>query len=250
MSSVLITGASKGIGRAVAEQLAAKGHRVVATGRDAASLDGLEVAEKLALDVNDEASVNAAVAAAGEVDVLFANAGIMAMGAVEAVAIAEAQAIFNTNVFGTLRVVRAVAPRMRERGSGRIILASSILGRAVLPGFAAYSASKWAIEAYGEGLAMELGGFGIEVVVAEPGPVASGLVENMPRVTLDDDPYKLDNPIVPEIMIPTEEAAADYVELVEADTVPLRRPIGAFTEDQLGKRDKAPFDKPWFIGSE
>jgi NAD(P)-dependent dehydrogenase (short-subunit alcohol dehydrogenase family) len=248
MSSVLITGASKGIGRATAVELAQRGHRVIATARDPRALADLDVAARLRLDVTDQASVDAAVAEAGEIDVLVNNAGIMSMGDVESTPIDEVERLLHHNTIGAIRVTRAVLAQMRRRRSGRLVFLSSILGRTVLPAFAAYSASKWAIEAYGEALAMELGRFEIDVVLAEPGPVSSGLLEGLEHFALPDDPYGITSPITPEITIATGEVATALADLVEADEVPLRSPVGAFTTSVLARRDTEPFDRPFLLG--
>ena len=118
MARALITGCSTGIGRAAAVELTARGHQVVATARRPDSLAGLEVAERLALDVDDTASVQAAVAAAGSVDVLVNNAGWESAGPVEKADLDEVRAMFETNLLGAARMVQAVLPAMRERGVG------------------------------------------------------------------------------------------------------------------------------------
>ena len=119
MTRALITGCSTGIGRATAVELMKRGHEVVATARRPEVLDDLDVTQRLALDVTSDASVAAAVAAAGEIDILVNNAGIGVGGPVEQVPIAEAQAMFDTNVWGAARMVQAVAPGMRDRSRGR-----------------------------------------------------------------------------------------------------------------------------------
>src|ERR1700742_3781684 len=113
MASVLITGASRGIGRLTAAELARRGHRVVATARDPRTLDDLKVDLRLRLDVTDQASVDAAVAEAGQIDVLVSNAGIMAMGSVEATPLSETERIFDQNLIGAIRVTQAVLPQLR-----------------------------------------------------------------------------------------------------------------------------------------
>ena len=172
----------------------------------------------------------------------------MAIGSVEATPISEVERMFDQNVTGGIRVTRTVLPQMRERRAGRLVFVSSVLGRVVLPGFAPYSASKWALEALGEALAFELQPFGIDVVVAEPGPTNSGLLENLPNFTLTGDPYGLTNPITPEITSTTEEVAAALADLVESPAVPLRAPIGAFTRSVTEARDAAPWDRPFALG--
>ncbi len=189
MSSILITGASKGIGRATAVELARRGHRVIATARDPRALSGLDVDQRLRLDVTDQASVDAAVAQAGEIDVLISNAGVIFRAAVEASPVAEIERLYAQNTAGAIRVTQAVLPQMRERGSGRLVFVSSVAGRTVLPGNAAYAATKWALEAFAEALAMELADFGIDVTLAEPGPVSSGALDDPLAYRLAGDPY-------------------------------------------------------------
>ncbi len=189
MSSVLITGASRGIGRAVAIEFARRGHRVVATARDPGTLAELNVNQRLALDVTDEASVTAAVADAGDIDILIANAGVIFYAAVEATPLAELQRLLNFNTVGAIRVAQAVLPQMRERGDGKLMFMSSVLGRVVLPPSAGYAATKWALEALVETLAIEVEPFGIQAALLEPGAVSSGALDDVTTYTLPDDPY-------------------------------------------------------------
>nr|WP_244188187.1 SDR family NAD(P)-dependent oxidoreductase [Streptomyces regalis] len=137
MSSILITGASKGVGRATAAELAKRGHRVIATARDPRSLDGLEVAERLRLDVTDQASVDAAIKDAGEIDTLISNAGAIFAAAVEASPLDEIERLYSHNTVGAIRVTQAVLPQMRQRNKGRLIFVSSVGGRTVHPSQAA-----------------------------------------------------------------------------------------------------------------
>src|SRR6478752_2282769 len=133
MSSVLITGANGGIGRALATEFTRRGHRVVATARNPERLDDLDVAERVALDVSDDDSVAAAIAAAGDIDILIPNAGVIFYAAVEATPLAELQRLFDLNTVGAIRVAQAVLPQMRARGQGRLLFMSSVAGRTVLP---------------------------------------------------------------------------------------------------------------------
>ncbi|WP_329138783.1 SDR family oxidoreductase [Streptomyces sp. NBC_01476] len=248
MSSILITGASKGVGRATAVELAKRGHRVVATARDPRALDGLDVAERLRLDVTDQASVDAAVAQAGEIDTLVSNAGVIFSGAVEASPTAEIERLYAQNTVGAIRVTQAVLPHMRRRGKGRLLYVSSASGRVVQPGTAAYTASKWALEAFGETLAIELAGFGIDVTLAEPGPISSGALDDMTAYTLPDDPYAAlfaGRSIPADLMSSPEEVAAALADLVELPVVPLRVPIGPVAEQVIAARNSAPYDKPF-----
>jgi NAD(P)-dependent dehydrogenase (short-subunit alcohol dehydrogenase family) len=175
--TVLITGCSSGIGRATAERVAGRGFDVYATARSVDSLADLQAkgCKTLALDVTDDESARAAVqrieSEAGGVDVLVNNAGYGRSGAVESVPIDDVRAQFETNVIGYLRMAHLVLPGMRERRSGRIVNVSSVAGKVTMPGSGVYSASKFAIEAISDALRYEVGGFGIRVVVIQPGPI-------------------------------------------------------------------------------
>ncbi|CAK7286957.1 SDR family oxidoreductase [Streptomyces misionensis] len=248
MSSILITGASKGIGRAIAVELAERGHRVVATARDPRTLEGLDVAERLRLDVTDEDSVDTAVEQAGEIDTLVSNAGVIFNAAVEASPLDEIERLYAQNTVGAIRVTQAVLPQLRRRGKGRLLYVSSAAGRTILPGASAYAASKWALEAFAETLAVEVGGFGIDVTLAQPGPVSSGALDDILTYRLPDDPYAAlfaGDGIPAEMMISPEQVAAAVADLVEAPEVPLRVPVGPVAEHILNSRDSAPYDKPF-----
>ncbi|HEY4378115.1 MAG TPA: SDR family NAD(P)-dependent oxidoreductase, partial [Acidimicrobiales bacterium] len=157
---VLVTGAGSGIGRATAEVLTAHGHQVVATARRVEVLDDLTVGARVPLDVTDDASVAACVEAAGPIDALVNNAGISETGPLETYPDDAVRRMFETNVFGTLRMIRAVVPAMRERGSGVVVNVSSVEGRVAGPLAGIYSATKHAIEAIAESLQFEIGHFG------------------------------------------------------------------------------------------
>ena len=245
MTSILITGASKGIGRATAAELASRGHRVVATARYPRVLDGLDVDRRLQLDVTNQASVDAAIKQAGDVDVLVSNAGDIFSAAVEASPLAEIERLYTLNTVGAIRVTQAVLPQMRARRKGRLVYASSVAGRTVRPGNAAYAATKWALEAFGEALALELAGFGIGVCLAEPGPISSGALDRMPFYELPDDPYAdVVSPSRAAAMTP-EQVATVLADLVEMPEVPLRAPVGAVAETLISARNDAPYDKPF-----
>jgi NADP-dependent 3-hydroxy acid dehydrogenase YdfG len=250
MSSILITGASKGIGRAVAVELAKRGHRVIATARDPRALDGLDADQKLRLDVTDQASVDAAVAAAGQVDTLVSNAGVIFRAAVEASPLDEIERLYRQNTVGAIRVTQAVLPQMRERGKGRLVFVSSVGGRTVFPGNAAYAATKWALEAFAEALAIELADFGIDVTLAQPGPVSSGALDDPLFYRLPGDPYAalLAGGVPAAAMSSTEEVAAVIADLAERPEVPLRVPVGALAEQIIAARDAAPYDRPFVRG--
>src|SRR5829696_2378155 len=171
MSAILITGCSTGIGRATALRLARGGHDVVATARRPDSLAELAGAgcRTLALDVTDEASMVAAVEAAGPLDALVNNAGYSQSGALETLDMDDVRRQFETNVFGLLRMCQLVLPAMRERGAGRIVNISSMGGTFTFPGGGVYHATKHAVEALSDALRLEVACFGVKVVVVQPG---------------------------------------------------------------------------------
>ncbi|MDB5575569.1 MAG: short-chain dehydrogenase/reductase [Bradyrhizobium sp.] len=175
---VLITGCSSGIGRALATELSGRGDHVIATARRIETLADLDVADRLALDVTNEASVGAAVERAGPVDILVNNAGFGFWGAVEPAAPDDVQALFDTNVFGMLRMVRAVLPGMRARRSGTILQISSAVAHRSSALLGHYAASKAALEAYSEALRIELAGFGVSVSIVVLGAVESDFGRN------------------------------------------------------------------------
>ncbi len=198
-SPVLITGCSTGIGRATVQHLAAKGHKVYATARklDAiADLAGPNV-QTLALDVTDEASMEAAVihivAADGAIGALVNNAGYSQSGAVETMDMGALRRQFETNVFGLVRMTQLVLPSMRERGHGRIVNISSMGANLVFPGGGAYHATKYAVEALSDALRFEVKGFGVDVVLIQPGAIRTefdtAAMASLDGVTEGDGPY-------------------------------------------------------------
>jgi NADP-dependent 3-hydroxy acid dehydrogenase YdfG len=185
--NVLVTGASSGIGRATAIEFARRGNQVFAAARREAALADLAATTSgiraVGLDVTDAESVrqawdkiDASTGGAG-VDVLVNNAGFALSGPIEALADADVQRQFGTNVFGLLTMTRTVLPAMRSRGSGRIINISSLVGRTTFAGMGVYGSTKYAVEALSDALRQEVAGFGIKVVIIEPGFVATGLGE-------------------------------------------------------------------------
>ncbi len=177
--TILITGASTGFGRDTAETLARAGHRVFASMRDPKSRNRSHAEalrkqgiDTVALDVTDNGSVEQAVqsvvAKAGRVDVLINNAGIASAGISEAFTAEQVQALFDVNVFGLLRMTRAVLPAMRRQRDGLIVNIGSVLGRVTFPFFGIYGASKFAVEALSDSLRYELSQLGIEVALVQP----------------------------------------------------------------------------------
>jgi short-subunit dehydrogenase len=193
---VLITGCSTGIGRATAERLAKRGLTVYATARRPESIEDLKAAgcRTLALDVTDEDSMRAAVAAVeeaeGAVGALVNNAGYSQSGAVETIPMDELRRQFETNVFGLVRMCQLVLPGMRKAGRGRIVNISSMGGKVVFPGGGAYHGTKFAVEAISDALRFEVRGFGVDVSIIEPGLIKTSFGETaVGSVPQQEGPY-------------------------------------------------------------
>ncbi len=192
----LITGCSSGIGLLTAVELASRGYRVVATMRNLNRRERLDQAVAKAnladrvtvcqLDVRDHESITTAVAGTigefGRIDVLVNNAGFPLAGFAEDVQLAELREQFDTNFFGSVAVTKAVLPHMRTRGSGHIIMVSSVAGRAGQPSLSSYASSKWALEGWTESLRMEMYSLGIRVVLVEPGAHETDIWERNARL--------------------------------------------------------------------
>lgn len=236
--TILITGASKGFGRAWTEAFLAKGYNVAATARNLETLNDLK--EKygnailpLKLDVNNRLEsldvVQKAKQHFGTIDVLINNAGYALTGAVEEANEQEAREQFETNFFGTLWLTQAVIPIMREQKSGHIIQVSSILGLATLPtGMGLYSASKFAIEGLSETLASEVKQFGINVTLLEPNGYESNIWHT--GITSESLPYydEIKKALAERenIFGKVEATAPIVVKLVENENPPLRLLLG------------------------
>src|SRR3954452_16898205 len=197
---VLVTGCSSGIGRATAERLVARGFTVYATARRVETIADLEArgCRVLALDVTDEASMQAAVGAVvdeqGAVGALVNNAGYSQSGAVEEVPMAEVRRQFETNVFGLVRMFQLVLPGMRAQRQGRIVNVSSMGANFTFPGGGFYHATKYAVEAISDALRFEVKGFGIEVVIVQPGMIRTGFADTATQAiesgTPEHGPYE------------------------------------------------------------
>ena len=198
--AVLITGCSSGIGRATALRLAGPGWKVYASARRPETISELGEAgcQTLALDVTDEQSMRAAVAsieqAEGAVGVLINNAGYSQSGAIETVPMDAVRRQFETNVFGLVRLTQLVLPKMRAQRWGKIVNVGSMGGRLSFPGGGHYHATKHALEAISDALRFELRGFGIDVILLEPGLITTEFGEaataSMADTTIaGDDPY-------------------------------------------------------------
>jgi NAD(P)-dependent dehydrogenase (short-subunit alcohol dehydrogenase family) len=204
--AVLITGCSSGIGRATAERLASRGYTVYATARRIETIADLEGrgCRVLALDVTDDDSMQAAVGTVvdeqGAVGALVNNAGYSQSGAVEEVPMAEVRRQFETNVFGLVRMCQLVLPGMRGQGHGRIVNVSSMGANFTFPGGGLYHATKYAVEAISDALRFEVKGFGIDVVIVQPGIIRTGFAgtasDAIHRATPAEGPYATFNAAV------------------------------------------------------
>ena len=195
----MITGASSGLGRVLAEEALGRGDRVIATARDPQQLTDLverhpDAAVAARLDVTDaneaRAAVDAGLAAFNRIDVVVNNAGYGLFGALEDLSDDELRREFDTNVFGGLNVIRAVLPQLRQQRAGHIVQISSLEGIApALAGETAYAASKFAMEGLVEGLAKEVAHLGIGVTIVEPGPLRTDFADSATVRTPQDDDY-------------------------------------------------------------
>lgn len=199
-----ITGASSGFGRLMAEKLLARGDRVAATVRRPDALDDLRAAhgERLwiaNLDLRDTDAVRRTLDRAfgelGRIDVIVSNAGYGLLGAAEEATDAQVRDIIDTNLIGSIAVIRAALPHLRAQGGGRILQVSSEGGQIVYPGFSLYHATKWGIEGFVETVAREVAPFGIQFTLVEPGPArtnfGSGIVQPEPIAAYDGTPAHL-----------------------------------------------------------
>lgn len=179
---VLITGVSSGIGQAIALHLTQIGYTVFGTSRKTGDKETLSGVTMVSLDVNSDTSVqlcvDTVIQKAGRIDVLINNAGYVLAGALEEVTIEQAKAQFETNLFGVMRMVKAVLPVMRRQGGGQIINMSSLAGLVPVIFWGMYTASKFAIEGYTETLRHEIKPFGINVSLVEPGFIRTSITDN------------------------------------------------------------------------
>jgi NAD(P)-dependent dehydrogenase (short-subunit alcohol dehydrogenase family) len=246
MARVVITGCSTGFGRATALELAGRGHEVIATARRVETLDDLKVARRHELDVDRDDSVDALREAIGPVDVLINNAGIDQHGPVESYPPERARQLFETNFWGTFRMVQAFAPTMREQGSGVIVNLSSVQGVVGTPLGGIYAATKHAVEAISESLHYELGHFGVRVVLVEPGYFATempnkhrdDLIAGSPYEELDRQWSRTSTTLNPGGRPGPELVAVAIADAVEAESAPLRLPVGADAEMVCSARTK------------
>ena len=243
MTAVLITGTSKGIGFEAALAFGRAGYSVHATMRNpsqAPQLAEKAAREKLpikisAMDVDSDQSVNKAIAAIhkdhGQIDVLVNNAGVERAGSVEELSLADFRSVMETNYFGAVRCIQALAPHMRQRRSGCIINVTSVAGRISSAPLAPYTASKWALEALSEALAGEMKTFNVRVAIVEPGIIDTAMARRISDEGADS-PYRqrarftslftvaLKNPAPPSLV------GQKILEIVHSGTWQLRHPVG------------------------
>ena len=229
---VLVTGAGSGVGRVTSSLLATRGHEVIATARNTTSLGGLQVAGTFRLDVTDQGSVDEVRRELGFVDALVNNAAISFDGPIERVAIEDVRSMFETNVFGPVRLMQAFVPAMRERRAGVVVNVSSVAGRVAQPLDGYYSATKHALEAISEALYVELAHFGVRVVIVEPGFISPSMKEQTSiadlgvyselGAQLGEIAGKIQNAARPG----PDLVATAIAEAIEIDEGPLRRRVG------------------------
>ncbi|MEA1650920.1 oxidoreductase [Nitrospirillum sp. BR 11164] len=198
--TVVVTGVSSGIGRAAAETLVRRGCHVFGTVRNLATAKPIPGVVLIEMDVRDDVSVEramqAVIAQAQRIDVLVNSAGVSLLGSTEETSPAEAQSLFDTNVFGVLRTIRAVLPHMRAQRSGRIVNVSSVLGFLPAPYMGVYSASKHALEGLSETLDHEVRGFGVRVVLVQPSYTKTSLDVNAPQAVAKLPAYDVERDTV------------------------------------------------------
>ncbi|KAA6458660.1 SDR family oxidoreductase [Acidobacteria bacterium AB60] len=239
---VLITGAARGIGRSTAQVLANRGHSVVAT--DVAPLTGSEGIQAHVLDVTSDESVARCLEEVGPLDAIVNNAGITTGGGpVEGYPLDRFRRMFETNTVGALRMVQAVLPAWRKRRSGVIVNVSSVNGRVASPLRAAYSASKFALEALTESLHLEVRHFGIRCVLIEPGDIDTGIKAMEPHKGPADYAGLWEQLAGADTRMsgPSGRTAPEVVGLaiaraIEEPATPLRVPVGPDAEMILGLR--------------
>jgi NAD(P)-dependent dehydrogenase (short-subunit alcohol dehydrogenase family) len=237
-----ITGASRGFGRIWAEAALARGDKVAATARNADSVADLrerfgDAALPLSLDVTDASQTQSALAQAheyfGRLDVVLNNAGYTLAGTVEEVDDADVRALFDTNVFGTLSVIKAALPILRAQKSGHIIGVTSSLGIAARPVIGLYATTKWAVEGLHESLAQEVAEFGIKVTMIEPGAYATdfasdaSLKTSPPMDIYDDLRTRVMSGLANEGRGDPQATPEALFAIVDADSPPLRFVLGS-----------------------
>jgi NAD(P)-dependent dehydrogenase (short-subunit alcohol dehydrogenase family) len=258
----LVTGSSRGLGRAIAEAVLASGDRLVATARDPRTLDDLaatygDAVRTAALDVTDPAAAAAAVelatSAFGRLDVVVNNAGYANLAAVEDIALDDFKAQVATNLFGVVTVTKAALPVLRAQGSGHVIQVSSVGGRVANAGLSAYQAAKWAVGGFSSVLSQEVAPLGIKVTVLEPGGMTTdwaGSSMSVPPITA---PYEATVGRISQMLsalMPlsdTAKVAKAVLEVAALEEPPLRLLLGseAYAFAQIAGEQLAASDERW-----
>jgi short-subunit dehydrogenase len=233
----LVTGATRGIGRSLADELAGRGHIVYGTGRSWSEVDPPLAFHSITMDVQDDESVKAAtervVDAEQRIDVLVNNAGISLSGSIEETPVEKVRHLLETNYLGVVRTLQAVLPLMRNQGFGTIVNVGSAAGKIAVPFQSHYSASKFAIEGLTEALHQELSGSGIRVLLIEPGDVKTTIWERSEHLLEEDSPY-LDalvrfHAVKKQDMVDSADSparvAGRIADIIESDTNTLRHPV-------------------------
>jgi NAD(P)-dependent dehydrogenase (short-subunit alcohol dehydrogenase family) len=241
---VLVTGASAGIGRAVADRLAGEGWTVVGASRRGIGGEGDPAWAGLVMDVDEDASVSDGLAGVardhGRIDAVVASAGWGIAGAVEDTTIEEAKAQLETNFWGVARVIRGVLPAMRDGGGGRIVIISSIGGILGIPFQAYYSASKFAVEGLAESMAYEVEPFGVHVTLVEPGNVRTDFTDARRTATAADGPTPYAEAFAKAVSVMERDerngVPADDVARVVARVLAARRPPRRLSVGKAGER--------------
>jgi NAD(P)-dependent dehydrogenase (short-subunit alcohol dehydrogenase family) len=265
MSKVwLITGSSRGLGRALAEAVLAGGHKLVATARNPAQLADLveryrDQVRAVALDVTDDRAadnaIQSAVNAFGRLDVLVNNAGYGDVSPIEDTSLADFRAQIETNLFGVITVTKAAIPIMREQRAGHIIQLSSVGGRVGAVGRAPYSAAKWGVEGFSEVLAKEVGPLGIKVTIIEPGGFRTDFAGS--STTIRDGRPEYDSTVGAVARFQRDyngaqpgdpaKAAAVIIDIASLDEPPLRLLLGSDAVRRVEESDiaRAEADRKW-----
>ncbi|GGC56077.1 SDR family oxidoreductase [Hoyosella rhizosphaerae] len=225
--TAVVTGASSGIGKAIAEALVTHGYRVVGTSRNPDSLkDSVRVpgVEYRALDLTDRASIEAFGAQVGVVDVLVNNAGESQSGPFEELPADAIERLFHLNVFGQVRLTQLLLPGMRERGYGRVIMIGSMLASFPLAYRSSYVATKAAIKAFADSARLELSPYGVWITTVEPGSINTGISERRTKYVADNSPYRDEfNTVISTLDakeaegIPASHVAATVLQAITAD---------------------------------
>lgn len=244
MKTWLITGASSGLGRLMCESLLARGDRVVASVRHETALNDLRVAygktlQPIVLDLSETAMIKpvieAAFAQVGRIDVVVSNAAYGLFGAAEELGDAQIERQIATNLTGSIQLIRAVIPFLREQGGGRIVQVSSEGGQIALPNFSVYHATKWGIEGFVEAVRQEVAAFGIDFLLVEPGPTATGfgagldIADALPAYR-DTAAGSLRTAIINgefAIKGDAQKCVTAMIAAADADNPPLRLPLGS-----------------------